>query len=229
MLQLVAAALLSVAPVVTVVDRSLDRAPDAAPGTTAASTSTCDDGSFGGTLVQRGDMWYGNELQPGCAAARIERVRFAHFGYGLEGPYAFRLHLLDAECRPLGVSPELAVAGAPQAPAWADVDVTALGWCVTGPFLLALEPRTCADGAAGRDCFPALVVDATSGGDGGAHCARVVVDPGSDPGCYAAQSADGRHFDFLLRVDLSCGAAECALAVAPGTWSLVKRLYASPR
>jgi hypothetical protein len=63
------------------------------------SEAACDDGSSGGTLIQRIDAYYGNRFEVPCPGARVVGVRFVHHGYGLAGPYSFRLHLFDAGCR----------------------------------------------------------------------------------------------------------------------------------
>jgi len=99
---------------------------------------------------------------------------------------------------------------------------------VTGEFHLLLEPLTCADGPAGHDCFPAVVVDATADGDPASHCATVSASTGTHRQCFAARSADGRYFDFGLRATLRCAAPECATGVDGASWSGIKRLYRDP-
>jgi hypothetical protein len=195
------------------------------PAFVSSSEAACDDGTSGGTLVERQDSWYGNLFAAPCAAGHILAVRLTHFGYGLPGPYEFRLHLLDLACRELGVTPVLAIPGAPDLPATTSIDLSDFGWCIEGGFHLLLEPLTCADGGTGHDCFPALVVDASSDGDGPAHCAVVSAAAADGRQCFAARSADGRFFDFGLRVEVGCAAPECATAVQAVTWGRVKRIY----
>jgi len=195
---------------------------------TDGSEAACDDGTAGGTLVQSIDAYYGNRFAPVCQAARIESARFVHYGYGLAGPYAFRLHVVDTTCGEIGVTPVLTTAGAPDLVTTAEVDLSPYGWCVSGEFLLLLEPLTCADGPTGHDCFPAVVVDASTDGDAAAHCATVSVLAGAERQCFAARSADGRYFDFGLRVGLQCVAPECATGLEDTTWSGAKRLYRDP-
>ena len=199
----------------------------ALPGTDTAVS--CDDGSMGGTLVQRLDAYYGNRFELACASARITSVQFTHFGAGRPGPYAYRLHLLDAACRETGVTALLTTPGAALDPATVSVDVSALGWCASGSFAVTLEPLSCADGLNGLDCFPALVVDATSDTDAAAHCGVVSTETSSGRACLAPRSADGRYYDFLLRVGIVCNDLACTTAVEPTTWSTLKRLYRDPR
>ena len=154
---------------------------------------------------------------------------FTHAGPALEGGIAYRLHLLDGDCHEIGVTPELSTPAAGAEPALASVDLAGFGWCVEGSFALVLEPLTCADGSAARDCSPALVVDATSDAVAEAHCAIVDAPTVDGRQCLAACSSDGRFFDFGLRVEVECAAPQCTAAVRPGTWSDVKRLYRDPR
>lgn len=189
---------------------------------------SCDDGTFGGTLFQRLDTLYGNRFEAACGAGQITGLTFVHYGYGLEEPYAYRLHLLDPSCRTLGVTDELLAPGAPLEPRLVEVDLSAYRWCVSGDFYLLLEPLTCADGRQGQDCFPALVVDASSDPDAGTHCASVSTQTAAGRECFVARSADGRSFDFRLRVQLLCRSELCLTPVTPCTWSTVKRLYHDP-
>lgn len=186
-----------------------------------AQTHGCDDGTVGGTLVQRGDIYYGNRFTASCSGARLQSALFAYHGQGLAGPYAFRLHLIDPSCGAVGVTEVLTVPGAPDRVEETEIDLSALGWCVGSDFMLLLEPLTCANAA---DCLPALAVDATSDASG-SHCAVV-----SAPGivgreCRQARSSDGRGFDFRLRVRLDCAAPSCATTVTREAWGPMKRLY----
>jgi hypothetical protein len=190
-----------------------------------ATEVACDDATNGGTLVQRSDTWYGNRFVVPCAGARVVSARFVHLGPGVFGTCAYRLHLLDADCREIGTSIQLDVPASPVVPGEAVVDLESYGWCVAGAFALVLEPLRCADGSAGRDCFPALVVDTTSDSDAAAHCAVVGAPAADGPSCLAPRSADGRFFDFRLRVELDCAASACATAVRAGTWTRAKRLF----
>jgi hypothetical protein len=185
----------------------------------------CDDGTIGGTLVQRGEAYYGNRFETACATGKLTKARWMHFGYGLSGDYQFRLHLLDAACQEIAVTPILTIPGAPDAIASAEVDLTSFGWCVTNGFALLLEPLSCADAPDAQDCFPALLVDASTDGDPASHCGVLSAPSGDGRECLSPQSADGRFFDFRLRVEIACAAPGCAVAVHPGTWSQVKRLY----
>jgi len=185
----------------------------------------CDDGVTGGTLVQPDDAAYGNRFELVCAAARLRTVTFEHFGAGLAGPYAYRLRLLDADCRPLAGTALLSAPDAAAAPATAEVDVAALGWCIGTGFVLALEPLTC---TAPGDCFPALAFDASSDGDASAHCGVVVAFGPGEPACFAPRSTDGRYFDFRLRAGVECDDPGCTTAVTARTWSGLKRLYSDP-
>jgi len=203
------------------------RAP-APPYLAGTAEAACDDGTAGGTLVQQRDGYYGNHFAAPCASARMLTARFVHYGYGLAGPYAFRLHLFDAACREVGATAELETPGAPDDLATVAVDLSSLGWCVTGDFQLPLEPPTCADGAAGHDCFPAVVVDASADGEAAKHCATVNLVTGGGRECFAARSADGRYFDFGLRVDVLCEAPACTSAIETTSWSQVKHLYRDP-
>jgi hypothetical protein len=216
---------------VTLQFRPLPAAPAAAELALVASEAaiTCDDGTTGGTLVERQDHYFGNRFVTPCAAAHLTKASFVHFGPQLDGAYTYRLHLLDAACHEIGVTPELVTPAAAAAPALAEVDLGGYGWCVDGSFALVLEPLTCADGSTAHDCFPALVVDATSDAVAGGHCALVNAPTADGRQCLAARSVDGRFFDFRLRVQATCGAPECTTAVRPGTWSDVKRLYRDPR
>lgn len=189
------------------------------------SVAACDDGTSGGSLVQRGDTWYGNRLQPACASGRLTAVEFTYFGAGLTGPYAYRLHILDAECRTLATTPVWSVPGAAGAPATATVDVGALGVCVGSAFAIVLEPMSCADGDTAQDCMPALVVDGSSDAHEPEHCGVANTVTSEGRACLAPRSADGRYFDFRLRAQVDCTAPECTSAVAPADWSRVKRLY----
>jgi hypothetical protein len=217
----VATALLSTA---LVVPHPVRASPPAA-GLQDTHMLSCDDGSMGGTLVQRDDTAYGNRFALGCAGGRLRRASFVHWGSGFAGPYAYRLRVLDAECRQVGVTGLLLAADAAGAPAAADVDLAAFGWCVGAGFVLALEPLTCAEVG---DCFPAVAVDASSDGDSRAHCGVVVKLGGGSQECFAPRSADGRYFDFRLRAEVDCADPLCASPVAAGTWTGVKRLYADP-
>ena len=161
-----------------------------------ASSASCDDGADGGSLVQRGDTWYGNRLALSCPAGLLYAVEFTYFGAGMPGPYAYRLHVLDADCRELAVTGVLTLAGAPDAPATAQVDVASLGACVSSAFAILLEPLTCADGAAAHDCMPALTVDASSDTQEAAHCAVVSTMGSNGRECFAPRSSDGRFYDF---------------------------------
>lgn len=224
MLPLLAAALLAgTTPSVS----ALRSVPE--PGTmlfvASSGEAACDDGSAGGTLVQRADDWYGNRFAAPCTAALLHSVRFAHFGYGLPGPYAFRLHLLDASCTEKGVTPILEIEGAPDDVTTVEIDLADLGWCVESAFHLLLEPLSCT-GPTQDDCFPALVVDGTADGDGSSHCAIVSAPAATGRACFAARSADGRYFDFALRAQLDCASPQCATAVSPSTWGGLKRLFA---
>lgn len=191
----------------------------------AQHVAGCDDGADGGSLVQRGDTWYGNRLALACPSGRLTAVEFTYFGAGLPGPYAYRLHFLDAACRTLGSTSVVTVPGAPDAPATTTVDVAALGVCVSTAFAIVLEPLSCADGAAAGDCMPALVVDGSSDAQETAHCGVVSTSTSGPRECLAPRSSDGRYFDFRLRAQVDCAAAECATPVAPAAWSRLKRLY----
>jgi hypothetical protein len=196
-----------------------------APAATAGSEFACDDGSNGGTLVEHTEAYYGNRFATDCAAGRVLGVRFTHFGYGLQGNYAFRVHLFDAACAEVAVSDVRTIPGAPDALASVEVNLSNLGWCVSSEFSLMLEPLSCADGAAGHDCFPAVVVDASNDAEEPAHCAMVNAPTAEGRQCLAARSADGRYFDFRLRALVACSDPACATAVVPGTWTQIKRLY----
>src|SRR5262245_59699246 len=78
-----------------------------ASDTVASSTLACDDGTIAGTLVQPGDAAYGNRFTLGCARGHVLRATFVHFGAGFVGPYAYRLQLFDADCRPLATTEPL--------------------------------------------------------------------------------------------------------------------------
>ncbi len=228
MLHLLAAPLLAAALcVVRPLPPGTNAHAPALPGTDSALS--CDDGSMGGTLVQRLDAYYGNRFELGCASARITSVQFTHFGAGRPGPYAYRLHLLDAACRETGVTGLLTTPSAALEPATTSVDVAALAWCASGSFAVMVEPLSCADGLSGQDCFPALVVDATSDPEAGAHCGVVSAETSSGRACLAPRSADGRYYDFLLRVGIACNDPACTTGVRPATWSTLKRLYRDPR
>ena len=195
----------------------------------AATTIACDDGSQGGTLVERQDHYYGNRFTAPCTAARIVAASFAHAGPALEGDATYRLHLLDGACNEVGVTPVLSTPAAGAAPAPVGVDLSAYGWCVEGSFALVLEPLRCTDVTLAPDCAPALVVDATSDAAAATHCAIVAAPTVDGRQCLAARSSDGRFFDFSLRVEVECGASQCTAGVQPGTWSSIKRLYRDPR
>lgn len=195
-----------------------------APGV-AQGMAGCDDGADGGSLVQRGDTWYGNRLALACASGRLTAVEFTYFGAGLPGPYAYRLHFLDGACRVLASTAVASVPAAPDAPATVTVDVSALAVCVSADFAIVLEPLSCADGPAAGDCMPALVVDGSSDSQEAAHCGVVSTTTSGGRECLAPRSSDGRFFDFRLRAQVDCAASECTSAVAPAAWSHVKRLY----
>lgn len=219
MLPLLLGLVLGNLPVATVVPRHAGGGE--APAIAVAQTHGCDDGASGGTLVQRGDHYYGNAFAVGCARARLMAATFTYHGHGLAGPYAFRLHLVDPACGATGVTPTLTVPGAPGGYATAEIDLASLGWCVGPEFLLLLEPLAC---AAAEDCFPALAVDASSE-PVSTHCAVVSVPGSIARECRQARSSDGRGFDFRLRVAVDCGAPGCTTAVQAGTWGQVKRLF----
>ena len=200
----------------------------AAGAPSAGAETSCDDGSFGGTLFESLEAYYGNQFSAPCAAAALQGVVFVHFGNGLPGPYLYRLHLLDAQCREIGVSDVRSAVGAPDTPATVEVDLSSHAWCVGSEFYLFVEPLTCADGMSGTDCYPALAVDATSSNDPGVHCARVNVDTYSGRQCLAARSADDRYFDFRLRARLDCQVPGCTSPIAPTAWSTLKQLYRDP-
>jgi len=189
------------------------------------STAGCDDGTNGGSLVQRSDTWYGNRLAIACPSGRLTGVEFTYFGAGLPGPYFYRLHVLDAECHELAVTSVWNVPGAPDAPATAQVDLAGLEACVSASFSLLLEPLSCADGAAAHDCMPALLVDASSDTEEAAHCGVVNANTLDGRQCLAPRSVDGRFYDFRLRAQVECGVPGCTSATAPADWSRVKRLY----
>ena len=214
-----------------VVTRPLpDVAREAAPATPRPDSDLhCDDGTNGGTLVQRFDAYYGNRYASGCAAALLQSVSFVHYGYAFAGPYSYRLHVLDSACREIGVTEPRRAASATQAPASVDVDLSGLGLCVGAEFYVLLEPLTCADGPGGQDCFPAIVFDTTSDNDPAAHCASLSAQTIAGRQCLAARSADGRYFDLRMRVRLACGAGDCTSAVSHTAWSNVKRLYRAPQ
>ena len=104
-------------------------------------------------------------------------------------------------------------------------DLAGDDWCVQGEFQIYLEPLSCVDPLAGQDCFPAVVVDATSDTDPGAHCALVNTMGTFERTCAAARSTDGRYFDFALRPELQCDTVNCSTAVTPTNWTLLKSLY----
>jgi hypothetical protein len=223
---------LSVLPLqAQVVTRALpDAVRSAAPATPQPDSGLhCDDGTDGGTLVQRFDAYYGNRFSTGCAAALLQSVSFVHYGYAFAGPYSYRLHVLDTACREIGVTDVLRAASATQAPASVDVDLSSLGLCVGPEFFVMLEPQTCSDGPVGQDCFPAIVFDTTSDNDPSAHCASVSAQTITGRQCLAARSADGRYFDLRMRVRVACNSGGCTSAVAHTAWSNVKLLYVSPR
>ena len=194
----------------------------------AQAALACDDGTIGGTLVQRLEDWYGNSFQTSCAGTRVTSVRFQHLSYGLAGPYFYRLHLVDTACATRMVTEVLEVGASAGEPSWVQVDLSAVDWCVQGEFQIYLEPLTCVTPLAGQDCFPAVVVDATSDTDPGAHCARVSTQGAFERSCAAARSTDGRYFDFVLRVELQCDSASCSTAVTPTNWTLLKSIYRAP-
>lgn len=195
------------------------------PAPTAGAVIGCDDGSAAGTLVEKQDHYYGNRFSAPCTGVRLTAARFTHSGPARSGGYVFRLHLLDGECREIGVTPEL-VTAADGAPATqASVDLGDYDWCIEGSFALLLEPLSTAGTGEVDDCYPALVVDATSDAVADAHCAIVNAPTADGRQCLAARSSDGRFFDFGLQVEAECGAPECTTAVEPGTWSSVKLLY----
>src|SRR2546425_8930258 len=100
----------------------------AAPAPAAGEAEAgCDDGSSGGTLVERLEAYYGNRFTAPCAAAVLEGASFVHFGYGLAGPYAYRLHLLDAQCREIGVTDVQNLPAAGEAPGGGGVGVFVCG------------------------------------------------------------------------------------------------------
>jgi hypothetical protein len=195
-----------------------------APIAIASGALGCDDGTAGGTLIERAGEWYGNRFVPDCGAALLVRANFVHAAYDLPGPYAFRLRLLDAACRELGATPQISIPASPGTVAAHEIDLAPYGWCIDGPFQILIEPLTWAD-AEGQDCFPALVVDASADADAEAHCATVSTAAAEGRQCFAARSADGRYFDFALRAELECAASECATPVAPSTWSRVKARF----
>jgi len=196
-----------------------------APMTQSVGASACDDGTDGGTLVQGLGAYYGNRFVLDCASGRLTAVDFTYFGAGLAGPYSYRLHVLDNACREIGVTSVLSAASAVDAPASAQVVLPEGGWCVGQAFAIVLEPLTCSDGAGGKDCFPALVVDATSDTNPTVHCAVVSAETSIGRECLAPRSADGRFFDFRLRATVLCDAPGCITPVAPVGWSHVKNLY----
>ena len=218
---------------VTTVHASLTLRPyvsSASNGSEVGSSSAlaCDDGTVGGTLVQRLEDWYGNSYQAPCSGARVTAVRFQHLSYGLPGPYLYRLHLVDATCATMMTTDVLQVAASTGEPTWVQVDLSGADWCVQGEFQIYLEPLTCVTPLAGQDCFPAVLVDATSDTDPGAHCARVSTQGAFERSCAAARSTDGRYFDFVLRVELQCDSASCSTAVTPTNWTLLKSIYRAP-
>jgi hypothetical protein len=219
----------SLLALVTVAERpATGAAPVPAVDAHAAAAGTvraCDDGTDAGTLVQRAGAAYGNRFSQDCAAAAVQSVSFVHFGAGNPGPYRYRLRVYDGACALVATTDVLAAGDAVAAPEAVEVDVAALGWCVGSEFALAVEPLGC---PTPDDCFPALVVDASSDTHAGAHCAVVVTPADTDPACYAPRSADGRFFDFRLRVVTACHAPGCTTALANPTWSRFKCLYADP-
>jgi hypothetical protein len=198
--------------------------PLAVPAAASEAVLACDDGTNGGTLVQPGDAAYGNRFAPGCGGGRVLRASFVHFGAGFAGPHTYRLLLLNGDCIQLAATAPLQAPDAAAAPGAVDVDLAALDWCVGGDFVVAVQPMDCTGEAHG--CFPALVVDASS--HSGDHCGVVVATAATAPTCRSPQSADGRRFDFRLRVDVDCADPRCATPVASRTWSDFKRLYIDP-
>lgn len=223
-----AAGLLSLAPISSMADVALRPYEGPAPASSqvqSSSESSCDDGSMGGTFVQRLEDWYGNSFVAACGGGRITSVRFQHLSYGLPGPYLFRLHLVDATCGWVGSTDVLETDPSDTEPGWVEVDTEDRGWCVQGDYQVLLEPLSCMDPLGGEDCFPALAYDATSSTDPAAHCAVVSTQGTFDRACSSARSADGRFFDFVLRPQLQCDDPACSTAVAPASWSLMKSLY----
>ncbi len=196
--------------------RPLPRIESIADTAWPASSVGCDDGTDRGTLVQRGDLLYGNRLQTPCAGARLRRIAFVHAGSST--PSAYRLHVLDAACNEIGVTPVRFTTETNAAPHLEDVDVTGHGWCVQGEFRVLVEPLNCAQAF---DCFPALVVD----GGTGADCAEVALPAGSGRSCLTARTSDGRAFAFRIRATFDCGTPACTTATVVRTWTAAKRLY----
>jgi len=176
----------------------------------------CDDGTNLGTLIQRGDLLYGNRLQSPCAGARLRRIAFVHAGSS--SPSAYRLHVRDASCNEIGVTPVRFTTATNAAPHLEEVDVADYGWCAHGDVRVFVEPLSCPQPS---DCFPAVVVDAGTGGD----CAEVAVPNGGGRSCLAARTSDGRPFAFRIRAEFECSASACITATRSRTWTAAKQLY----
>jgi hypothetical protein len=147
--------------------RPYDSSASSSPELGSTAALSCDDGTVGGTLVQRLEDWYGNSYEASCSGARVTSVRFQHLSYGLSGPYLYRLHLVDKACTTIMSTEVLEVAPSAAEPTWVQVDLSGNDWCVQGEFQIYLEPLSCVDPLAGKDCFPAVIVDATSDTDPG--------------------------------------------------------------
>jgi hypothetical protein len=189
--------------------------PAGVPAWTPQSNG-CDDGVDRGTLVQRGDLYYGNRIEAACTGARLAAVEFVHAG--ITTTSAYRIHVLDAGCHEIGVTPVLFTTNPDASPHLESVDLRAAGWCASAEIRVLVEPLGCSQPA---DCFPAVVVDGGTGSD----CARVAVPAPGGRSCLAARTSDGRGFAFRLRVRFDCDSAGCTTAVVPRTWSAAKQLY----
>lgn len=212
MLFLIAAMLFDAAAV----HRPLPQVENAAAVMWPASTTGCDDGTNVGTLIQRSDSYYGNRMQAPCAGARLRRIRFVHAGSAT--PRAYRLHVRDAACNEIGVTPVLLTTATTNAPHLETVDIAGDGWCIQGEFRVLLEPLTCPQTS---DCYPALVVDGGARGD----CAEVAIPAGAGRTCLAARTTDGRTFAFRIRAEFDCAIPACTTATLHRTWTATKRLY----
>jgi hypothetical protein len=154
----------------------------------------------------------------------LQSVSFVYEGASTGGVDGFRLHVLDPDCKPLATTSVLS-APSGTGPMSAEVDLESLGVCVQSGFAVTIEPLSC---PMPEDCFPAVLVDATSDADAEAHCGVVAVLAGGAPECLAPRSSDGRYFDFRLRAVVDCTHPGCVTAIRPQTWSHVKRLYGDP-
>jgi hypothetical protein len=190
---------------------SLPRALNLTRPMTATVVLGCDDGNAYNAYYQATDDRLGNLFDFGTSSM-LGTVNFAHYGWGIAGPYDYDIEVWDpTSCTMVAAKNGLVASDAADAVGVETVDLCSSGIVLSGNMVVTIDPNSC---VAPNDCYPDLMYDDQID----VFCPVIINNATTAPACYDVSPYNG---PFLLRIGLNT----CATPTHRESWGHLKSIY----